>query len=98
MKKKKILNIITIISAVLILAAAVYIMVNGLGLNENLDFGAGAYYYADIPNFGSYVDSGAYTSKTPMWLLILLFLAWGALMYRLWVWIEKRGQKKEKKA
>lgn len=31
------------------MAAAVYVMVNGLGLNNALYFGAGAFYYADVP-------------------------------------------------
>ena len=26
----------------------------------------------------------------PLWLAILLFLAWGALMYLLWLWIDRR--------
>ena len=30
-------------------AASIYIMANGLGLQDSLDFGAGAYSYADIP-------------------------------------------------
>ena len=28
-----------------------YVMANGIGLVDSLDFGAGAYYYADIPEF-----------------------------------------------
>lgn len=71
------------------LLAALYIMVNGLGLIDSLDFGAGAYYYADIPAFEKFVNNSAYTSETPMWVLIVLFLVWGGLMYRLWAWAEK---------
>jgi hypothetical protein len=70
--------------------AALYIMASGLGLIDSLDFGAGAYYYADIPNFQRYVNSDAYTSPVPMWVLIVLFLAWGYLMYRLWLWLDKK--------
>ena len=66
------------------LAAAVYIMVRRLGLNPDLDFGAGAYYYADIPEFDKVLDTGHYAATTPLWLAILLFLLWGALMYALW--------------
>jgi hypothetical protein len=69
-------------------------MCNHLGLVDGLDFGAGAYYYADIPEFTKYVNSSHYSSGTPMWVLILLFLAWGALMYRFWVWMEKKTNKK----
>jgi H+/Cl- antiporter ClcA len=75
---------------VLAVLATLYIMASGLGLIDSLDFGAGAYYYADIPNFQRYVNSGAYTSPVPMWVLIVLFLAWGYLMYRLWLWIDKK--------
>lgn len=73
-----------------VLMTAVYIMANGLGLSDSLDFGAGAYYYADIPAFQRFVNGDAYTSQTPMWVLILLFLAWGVLMYRLWVWADQK--------
>lgn len=78
----------------LVLAASVltalYIMANGLGLVESLDFGAGAYYYADIPAFEKFVNGSAYVSETPMWVLTLLFLVWGGLMYRLWTWADKK--------
>ncbi len=75
------------------LATAGYIMFHHLGLIDSLDFGAGAYYYADIPGFEKLVDGSHYQSSTPMWQLIVLFLIWGAIMYRLWVWLEKLGQK-----
>lgn len=67
-----------------------YIMGNHLGLADSLDFGAGAYYYADIPEFTKYINGTHYTSQTPMWVLTVLFLIWGFLMYRLWVWLEKK--------
>ncbi len=67
-----------------------YIMLNNIGLIDGLDFGAGAYYYADIPNFHQYVDGSHYTSPVPMWVLIVLFLIWGAIMYRLWGWLDKK--------
>lgn len=71
------------------LLLAGYIMVNHLGLAEELDFGAGAYYYADIPGFQNYVNGSHYISETPMWILIVLFLIWGAAMYRLWTWLNE---------
>lgn len=85
----KIFKVITAIVAVVILLMALYIMANGLGLVDSLDFGAGAYYYADIPGFEKFVRNDAYESKLPLWLAIVLFLAWGALMYKLWKWIDK---------
>ena len=40
--------------------AVIYIMANGLGLQEGLDFGAGAYYYADIRDFEKYLAWDAF--------------------------------------
>ena len=47
----KTLKRISIIAAGAVVLAAVLIMVRGLGLAPDYDFGAGAYYYADIPDF-----------------------------------------------
>jgi hypothetical protein len=79
---------IVFIATILILV--IYIMANGLGLIESLDFGAGAYYYADIPEFAKYVNANHFSTRFPMWLHIGLFLLWGVAMYRLWTWLEKR--------
>ncbi len=68
----------------LVLAAAVYIMIHGLGLNPDLDFGAGAYYYADIPNYQKTLDWDTYNARLPFWVYLLLFFGWGYLMWRLW--------------
>jgi Na+/H+ antiporter NhaC len=89
-KKKSIIKIITSIIAVPTLGTAIYIMAHGLGLIDSLDFGAGAYYYADIPDFNKFINNGQYASEIPMWAIILLFLIWGFIMYRLWVWLDKR--------
>lgn len=95
-KKRLSLSAVVLAGVILVtLAAAVYIMANHLGLSDSLDFGAGAYYYADMPGFEKLVNSSHYTSQTPMWALIALFLLWGAAMYRLWGWIEK-GPKNKK--
>jgi hypothetical protein len=94
MRGKKICKIIGKvigIAALLGIAALVlYIMGNHLGLIDELDFGAGAYYYADIPQFSKYVNAQHYQSSTPMWVLIVLFLIWGYAMYRLWTWLDKK--------
>ena len=87
---RKAAKIATVVLAVAIGVLALWIMARGLGLVEGLDFGAGAYYYADIPDFDKIVRGDAYDSHLPLWLAILLFLAWGALMYGLWVWIDRR--------
>ena len=81
------------------LVLAFYVMVNGLGLAESLDFGAGAYYYADMPGFERWSNRTFYVSPVPMWVLIVLFLAWGTLMYRAWSalnhWLDVGVQKGE---
>lgn len=74
------------------IAVACHIMLNGLGLSDEFDFGAGAYYYADIPqseNVGGETDK-LNPSSIPLWVYFALFLGWGYLMYRLWCWIDKR--------
>lgn len=94
LKKKISISKILLTGVIFItLVIAAYIMVNHMGLIDGLDFGAGAYYYADMPGFEKLVDGSHYTSQTPMWVLILLFLAWGAVMYRLWSWIERKTGK-----
>ena len=72
------------------LAAVVYIMVRRLGLNPDLDFGAGAYYYADIPEFEKVLDWDVYQAQLPFWVYVVLFLVWGALMFWLWKRIDRR--------
>ena len=69
--------IATVVMAVAVLLLAVWIM-------------AGAYYYADIPNFDKIINDEAYQAKLPFWVYVALFLGWGFLMYRLWSWIDKK--------
>ena len=84
---KKTLGVLFILG---VLFLVIYIMVNGLGLIDSLDFGAGAYYDADSPQFAKYVNGEHFVSEFPMWLHILLFLIWGGVMYKLWSWLEKK--------
>ncbi len=88
--KKRLYNTVTIIVAVATLAATVYIMVNRIGLVDELDFGAGAYYYADIPDFDKMTAGNKYVTAVPYWVHAVLFFAWGFLMYRFWVWVDSR--------
>lgn len=94
MKTKRVFQLVNGFVLAAAIIAALYIMGNGLGLVDSLDFGAGAYYYADIPEFSKYTDGAWYSSPVPMWVLILLFLIWGAFMYRIWGWIERKGNRK----
>ena len=88
--KKTVYKVITALVAVVTLVLAVYIVANRLGLNPDYDFGAGAYYYADIPDFEKIIDTDVYEAKLPYIVYVLLFLAWGALMYFLWKRIDRR--------
>lgn len=83
-------SIQSILIGFIALAVAAYIMAHGIGLIDSLDFGAGAYYYADIPEFAKYTDGGAYHSPVPMWTLIVLFLIWGAIVYKAWKWMDRK--------
>lgn len=88
---KKFYRIVTYIAGAIVLLLCCYIMARGLGLQSSLDFGAGAYYYADIPDFEKYT-SASYPTDIPLWVYIALFLAWGYLMWRLWAYIENKKQ------
>ncbi len=87
---KKLGKISGIVFIVAVVILAIYIMIHGLGLVEGLDFGAGAYYYADIPEFFKYVNGDHFKSAFPMWFHVALFLSWGFLMYKLWSWLDKK--------
>ncbi len=91
--RKKIFRIVTVIMAVTVIVMAAYIMINRLGLVEGYDFGGGAYYYVDIPEFEKIVDQDAFLAKTPVWVHVVLFIAWGWLMWRLWLWIDRKSDK-----
>ena len=91
MSKKKIAaRVALLVVGAATLAAVVYIMVRRLGLNPDLDFGAGAYYYADIPDFEHKLNWDSYQAQLPFWVYLVLFLAWGALMYWLWKRIDRK--------
>jgi hypothetical protein len=89
-RRRKLLRVVTVFTAVAVLGCAVYIMACRLGLAPEYDFGAGAYYYADIPGYEQVVREDTYHTDIPVWVHVVLFLGWGWLMYRLWVWIDGR--------
>lgn len=89
-RKAKVFKVVTIVAVVAILACAVWIMAHKLGLAPEYDFGAGAYYYTDIPGYEKIFREDVYHTSVPYWVHVVLFLAWGWLMYRLWIWIDKR--------
>lgn len=81
--KDKILPAVTTIMVVAVVICAIVIAARGLGVVEGYDFGAGAYYYADIPGFEKIINDDAYKTSVPLWVHIVIFLAWGWLMWRL---------------
>ena len=93
-KNHKIFKVITIVVVVITLFLAGWIMANKLGLVEGYDFGAGAYYYADIPTeqYSEIVNEDAYQTSVPKWVFYVLFFGWGYLMWRLWIWVESQGK------
>ena len=90
MKRNKIFSTVTAIIAVAVIACSIIIAAKGLGLVDGYDFGVGEYYYADIPGFEKIINDDAYDSAVPLWVHIALFLGWGYIVWRLWVWIEKK--------
>lgn len=91
MNKGRAFKIVTIAFTSLVIAAVVFIMANGMGLSEQYDFGAGAYYYTDIPDYQKVIRDDIFVSRVPFLVHLLLFLGWGYLMYRLWVRIDKKS-------
>jgi len=96
-RTKRIFSVVTVLAAVAIVSAALWIILRRQGLVDSYDFGAGAYYYADDPQLQDLAESSAksYTTAVPTWVHIVLFLAWGWLMWRLWVWVDNKGKKKD---
>ena len=96
-KNHKIFKVITIVVVVITLFLAGWIMTHRLGLVEGYDFGAGAYYYADIPTeqYQQIVNEEAYQTSIPKWIYYVLFFAWGWLMWRVWVRVENGKRKTE---
>lgn len=89
-RRKKMMTAVTVGVFVAVVICAVYIAANHLGVVDGYDFGAGAYYYADIPGYENLINEDSYKASVPVWVHIVLFLAWGWLMYRLWNWIDRK--------
>lgn len=93
-RKQIIFRVVTVLAAVAIVSIALWIMVRRIGLVESYDFGAGAYYYADDPQLQNLADTESYSTSVPRWVHIVLFLAWGWLMWRLWIWVDNKSNRK----
>lgn len=89
--KRRIMRVITIAVVVITLVLALYIILTRRGVVPEYDFGAGAYYYADIPTeqYQEIDPDGAYRTSVPKWVFYVLFVGWGWLMWRLWCRISR---------
>lgn len=88
--RKKLNSLVINTVMFLILGLVLYILFNNIGLVDNLDFGAGAYYYADIPDFEKYTDTVVVDTVIPTWIYGVLFIAWGIFICFVWRWMERR--------
>lgn len=89
-KVVKWLNRFSLIVFLIIVGIALYIMKNGIGLIDGLDFGPGSYYYTDIPNWKQIFlveDSISFTAIHPIY-YAGFFLGWGFLMWKVWNYLE----------
>jgi len=89
-KPSKTWRIITAVLCIAVIGVCIWFMVHGTGLNPDLDFGAGAYYYADDPALSDMASSQSVQTSLPYVVYVAIFLAWGALMYLLWKWVDRR--------
>ena len=76
-----------------IVVSVIIVMYKNMGLISKFDFGAGAYYYTDIPNFEKYINNSLFKTKFSIWFLITLFLIWGVFVYKLWCYIDRKIEK-----
>lgn len=76
-----------------IVVSVIIVMYKNMGLISKFDFGAGAYYYTDIPNFEKYINNSIFKTKFSIWFLITLFLIWGVFVYKLWYYIDRKIEK-----
>ncbi|MFZ5943851.1 MAG: hypothetical protein ACOYVD_07055 [Bacillota bacterium] len=92
MKGQRAINYFSVLVIVLVIATAIFIMQNGLGLIEGLDFGPGQYYYTDIPGWEKiFFGEKSINIGTDNPLLFFgIFFIWGFACYKFLVWIDKK--------
>lgn len=56
----------------------------------NKDYGPGAYYYTDVPNWQEIFLNSPYLGFSNPVLSMLFFIGWGYLMYRLLLWVTNK--------
>ena len=85
----KVASIVVYSIMVAAVIAATIVICGHYGLLPGLDFGAGQYYYTDIPGWERYFSVDGIRDTCPRWLYYVLFAVWGYAMYRLWRWIDR---------
>ncbi len=89
-------KVATILLIVISIVMVVYIIINRLGLIESLDFGAGAYFYADIPDFEKYMDIDLSDGKYSYISYLLLSIIWAIFVFFIWLKIDKYIKSRER--
>lgn len=93
-EKSIIFKVLVVISGLLLIFAlgvSLYDIVSG-DLTGDQDFGAGNYYYTDVPGWEKiFLYSPSLGFENPV-VTMALFLAWGYLMYRIWMYVEKKSK------
>ena len=88
--KRFIYKVITLTVIVITFVLSIYIIINQLGIVDKYDFGAGAYYYTDIPDYDKIIKDGENVSSINKSIYYILFICWGWLMWKIWIWVDKR--------
>ena len=91
----KIINRFSQLLFLIVIIGGIYIMSNGIGLIDGLDFGPGQYYYTDIPNWEKYFlnEDITFNTKYPI-LFLALFVGWGVIAWNAWRWLDQKLDKK----
>lgn len=87
---KKTISKVAIVIFLIACVVSIYIMKNNIGLIEGLNFGPGQYYYTDIPNWQKYFATEHFHNGISMFIFIALFFIWGYIMYKLWIFLDKK--------
>lgn len=72
-----------------VVALGIYYINTGW-IGADIEFGSGQYYYTDIPKWQEYFMINHYSDTVSLVILIFLFFLWGFLMYKLWIWVDKK--------
>lgn len=81
----KYLNYITLIVFIAAICGGLYIIKNGIGLIDGLDFGPGSYFYTDIPDWDKRFfkqEHITFNSDHPIF-FAAFFIGWGIASWKL---------------